>query len=219
MSEIQFFTKGENYMNYTNTGFLETDIEFAKDLEKALQEHEIHFSEYDALNGKTATFSLDDVEGFIGKDLEEIAATFYEEKMSLKGQIDFYGDENGRYAIHNSPLHSYTQDEAILMDATVSELLEELNRRNSEIFLLEPEKMVSRSMVSFSNLMKKHIVKWRKHTICISIWSFQISVLENNLLISRRFSIVWNGASHHTHHLRKSSNRTRIFPGLSFCSF
>ena len=25
MSEIQFFTKGENYMNYTNTGFLETD--------------------------------------------------------------------------------------------------------------------------------------------------------------------------------------------------
>lgn len=41
MSEIQFFTKGENYMNYTNTGFLETDIEFAKDLEKALQEHEI----------------------------------------------------------------------------------------------------------------------------------------------------------------------------------
>lgn len=62
-------------------------------MEKALQEHEIHFSEYDALNGKTATFSLDDVEGFIGKDLEEIAATFYEEKMSLKGQIDFYGDE------------------------------------------------------------------------------------------------------------------------------
>ena len=140
MSEIQFFTKGENYMNYTNTGFLETDIEFAKDLEKALQEHEIHFSEYDALNGKTATFSLDDVEGFIGKDLEEIAATFYEEKMSLKGQIDFYGDENGRYAIHNSPLHSYTQDEAILMNATVSELLEELNRRNSEIFLLESRK-------------------------------------------------------------------------------
>ena len=41
MSEIQFFTKGENYMNYTNTGFLETDIEFAKDLEKALQEHDI----------------------------------------------------------------------------------------------------------------------------------------------------------------------------------
>lgn len=34
MSEIQFFTKGENYMNYTNTGFLETDIEFAKDLKK-----------------------------------------------------------------------------------------------------------------------------------------------------------------------------------------
>ena len=104
-------------MNYTNTGFLETDIEFAKDLEKALQEHEIHFSEYDALNGKTATF--------------------YEEKRSLKGQIDFYGDENGRYAIHNSPLHSYTQDEAILMDATVSELLEELNRKNSEICFLE----------------------------------------------------------------------------------
>ena len=50
MSEIQFFTKGENYMNYTNTGFLETDIEFAKDLEKALQEHEIHFSEYERKN-------------------------------------------------------------------------------------------------------------------------------------------------------------------------
>lgn len=121
-------------MNYK--GFLETDIEFAKDLEKALQEHEIHFSEYDALNGKTATFSLDDVEGFIGKDLKEIAATFYEEKMSLKGQIDYYGDENGRYVIHNSSLQSYTQDEAILMDA-ISELLDELNRRNSEIFLLE----------------------------------------------------------------------------------
>lgn len=76
MSEIQFFTKGENYMNYTNTGFLETDIEFAKDLEKALQEHEIHFSEYDALNGKTATFSLDDVEGFIGKDLKRLLQLF-----------------------------------------------------------------------------------------------------------------------------------------------
>lgn len=140
MSEIQFFTKGENYMNYTNTGFLETDIEFAKDLEQALQKHGIRFSEYNALSGKTATFSLDDVEGFIEKDLEEIAATFYKEKMSLKGQIDYYGDENGRYVIHNSSLHSYTQDEAILMDATVSELLEELNRRNSEIFLLESRK-------------------------------------------------------------------------------
>lgn len=124
-------------MNYVNTGFLETNIEFAKDLEQALQKHGIRFSEYNALSGKTATFSLDDVEGFIEKDLEEIAATFYEEKMSLKGQIDYYGDENGRYVIHNSSLHSYTQDEAILMDATVSELLDELNRRNSEIFLLE----------------------------------------------------------------------------------
>lgn len=127
-------------MNYVNTGFLETNIEFAKDLEQALQKHGIRFSEYNALSGKTATFSLDDVEGFIEKDLEEIAATFYEEKMSLKGQIDYYGDENGRYVIHNSSLHSYTQDEAILMDATVSELLEELNRRNSEIFLLESRK-------------------------------------------------------------------------------
>lgn len=127
-------------MNYVNTGFLETNIEFAKDLEQALQKHGIRFSEYNALSGKTATFSLDDVEGFIEKDLEEIAATFYKEKMSLKGQIDYYGDENGRYVIHNSSLHSYTQDEAILMDATVSELLEELNRRNSEIFLLESRK-------------------------------------------------------------------------------
>ena len=127
-------------MNYVNTGFLETNLEFAKDLEQALQKHGIRFSEYNALSGKTATFSLDDVEGFIEKDLEEIAATFYKEKMSLKGQIDYYGDENGRYVIHNSSLHSYTQDEAILMDATVSELLEELNRRNSEIFLLESRK-------------------------------------------------------------------------------
>ena len=127
-------------MNYVNTGFLETNIEFAKDLEQALQKHGIRFSEYNALSGKTATFSLDDVEGFIEKDLEEIAATFYKEKMSLKGQIDYYGDENGRYVIHNSSLHFYTQDEAILMDATVSELLEELNRRNSEIFLLESRK-------------------------------------------------------------------------------
>lgn len=127
-------------MNYVNTGFLETNIEFAKDLEQALQKHGIRFSEYNALSGKTATFSLDDVEGFIEKDLEEIAATFYEEKMSLKGQIDYYGDENGRYVIHNSSLHSYTQGEAILMDATVSELLDELNRRNSEIFLLESRK-------------------------------------------------------------------------------
>lgn len=127
-------------MNYVNTGFLETNIEFAKDLEQALQKHGIRFSEYNALSGKTATFSLDDVEGFIEKDLEEIAATFYKEKMSLKGQIDYYGDENGRYVIHNSSFHSYTQDEAILMDATVSELLEELNRRNSEIFLLESRK-------------------------------------------------------------------------------
>lgn len=127
-------------MNYVNTGFLETNIEFAKDLEQALQKHGIRFSEYNALSGKTATFSLDDVEGFIEKDLEEIAATFYKEKMSLKGQIDYYGDENGRYVIHNSSLHSYTQYEAILMDATVSELLEELNRRNSEIFLLESRK-------------------------------------------------------------------------------
>ncbi len=124
-------------MNYVNTGFLETDIEFAKDLEQALQKHGIRFSEYNALSGKTATFSLDDVEGFIEKDLEEIAATFYAEKIPLKGQIDYYGDGNGRYVIHNSPLHSYTQDEAILMDATVSELLEELNRKNSEICFLE----------------------------------------------------------------------------------
>lgn len=127
-------------MNYVNTGFLETDIKFAKDLERALEEHEIRFAIYNALDGKTATFSLDDVEGFIGKALEEIAAIFYEEKMPLKGQIDYFGDENGRYVIHNSPLHSYTQDEAILMDATVSELLDELNRRNSEIFLLESRK-------------------------------------------------------------------------------
>lgn len=67
-------------MNYINTGFLETDIEFEKDLEQALQEHGIRFSEYNAPSGKTATFSLDDVEGFIEKDLEEIAATFYAEK-------------------------------------------------------------------------------------------------------------------------------------------
>ena len=57
-------------MNYINTGFLETDIEFEKDLEQALQEHGIRFSEYNAPSGKTATFSLDDVEGFIEKDLE-----------------------------------------------------------------------------------------------------------------------------------------------------
>lgn len=63
-------------MNYINTGFLETDIEFEKDLEQALQKHGIRFSEYNALSGKTATFSLDDVEGFIEKDLEEIATTF-----------------------------------------------------------------------------------------------------------------------------------------------
>lgn len=30
-------------MNYINTGFLETDIKFAKDLEQALQEHGIRF--------------------------------------------------------------------------------------------------------------------------------------------------------------------------------
>lgn len=59
------------------------------------------------------------------------------EKLPLKGQIDYYGDGNGRYVIHNSLLHSYTQDEATLMDATVSELLEELNRKNSEICFLE----------------------------------------------------------------------------------
>jgi len=41
-------------MNYINTGFLETDIEFAKDLERALQKHGICFSEYNDLSGKTA---------------------------------------------------------------------------------------------------------------------------------------------------------------------
>ena len=61
------FYKGRKLMNYINTGFLETDIEFEKDLEQALQEHGIRFSEYNAPSGKTATFSLDDVEGFIEK--------------------------------------------------------------------------------------------------------------------------------------------------------
>lgn len=43
-------------MNYINTGFLETDIEFEKDLEQALQEHGIRFSEYNAPIGKLLPF-------------------------------------------------------------------------------------------------------------------------------------------------------------------
>ena len=88
------------------------------------------FGNFNKVNGSIKLiFSPFDFYGIIKDDLESIVKELSENGILADGTIQYYGDYDGRYEIHNGIMEALDEDECALRDTSDKELLREVKRR------------------------------------------------------------------------------------------
>lgn len=67
--------------------------------------------------------------GTIEDDLKGIVDELSKNNIFSNGMIQYYGDYNGRYEIHNGVMEALNEDDCVLRDTSDEELLREVKRR------------------------------------------------------------------------------------------
>ena len=110
-------------MFITNSGSLTTNRKFTQEeverIKSVLTKSEVYDNE----------ISVEEEYGDIECDLKDLLEDL--PGVIINGQIDYYGDYDGRYEVKDSVLSSLNKNEVAIREASVEELLKEIARRGT----------------------------------------------------------------------------------------
>lgn len=112
-------------MFITNSGSLTANRKFTKEevekIKSVLTKSEVYDNE----------ISVEEEYGDIECDLTDLLKNL--PGVIINGHVDYYGDYEGRYEVKDSVLSSLSKDEVAIRDASVDELVDEIERRGIDI--------------------------------------------------------------------------------------
>lgn len=117
-------------MQITNQGIISVPEANKENLINALNSIGMETSEADIFieDGKAET-SIEDVYGDIEDKLCKLANSFITLGIPIELEVDYYGDNNGKYVVENNEFINFSSEELVIKDADTQDLIDELEKR------------------------------------------------------------------------------------------
>lgn len=117
-------------MQITNQGIISVPEANKENLINALNSIGMETSEADIWieDGKAET-SIEDVYGDIEDELYKLANSFITLGISIELEVDYYGDNNGKYVVENNKFINLSSEELVIKNAETQGLIDELEKR------------------------------------------------------------------------------------------
>lgn len=117
-------------MQITNQGIISVPEANKENLINALNSIGMETSEADIWieDGKAET-SIEDVYGDIEDELYKLANSFITLGISIELEVDYYGDNNGKYVVENNKFINLSSEELVIKNAETQSLIDELEKR------------------------------------------------------------------------------------------